>query len=170
MTTTRCSDVKTTVLWISLKTLEIERSLSVTKRRVEYDQGLLLIGCRNGRIRIIDAATGTFLHEIPTNHRFGRWILDTRMRKVKMNSMYMIVLSECESEQTTLSVYDLSAIKNPKTQPDRLLLGTFNVDIAADGLIMDETHILAVSTEKKVVVIDFGSFDRFECLKSLLTK
>jgi hypothetical protein len=82
----------------------------------------------------------------------------------------MIVLSECESEQTTLSVYDLSAIKNPKTQPDRLLLGTFNVDIAADGLIMDETHILAVSTEKKVVVIDFGSFDRFECLKSLLTK
>jgi hypothetical protein len=64
----------------------------------------------------------------------------------------------------------LSAIKNPKTQPDRLLLSKFNVDIAADGLIMDETHILAVSTEKKVVVIDFGSFDRFECLKSLLTK
>jgi hypothetical protein len=160
----------TTVHLISLKTFQIERSLSVMNRRVEYDQGLLLIGSRNERIRIIDAATGTYLHEIPTNHRFGRWIIDTRMWRVKMNSMYMIVLSECESEQTTLSVYDLSAIKNPKTQPDRLLLSTFNVDIAADGLIMDETHILAVSRKKQVVVIDFGSFDRFECLKSLLTE
>ena len=80
----------------------------------------------------------------------------------------MIVLSEYEGQQTTLSVYDLPAIENPKTEPDRLLLSTFNVDIAADGLIVDETHILVVSRKNQVVVIDFGSFDRYECLKSLL--
>ena len=80
----------------------------------------------------------------------------------------MIVLSEYEGQQTTLSVYDLPAIENPKTEPDRLLLSTFNVDIAADGLTVDETHILVVSRKNQVVVIDFGSFDRYECLKWLL--
>ena len=83
-------------------------------------------------------------------------------------TLYMIVLSDYEGQHTTLSVSDLSAIKNPKTEPDRLLLGTFNVDIAADGLIVDETHILVVSRKNQVVVIDFGSFDRYECLKWLL--
>ena len=75
-------DLKTAVHLISLKTLQIESSLSVKKRRVEYDQGLLLIASRYERIRIIDAATGTYLHEIQTNHRFvteTRYPRDTRI-------------------------------------------------------------------------------------------
>ena len=50
----------------------------------------VLIASRNESIRIIDAATGTYLHEIQTNHRFvteTTYQRDTRIRKVKMNSI-----------------------------------------------------------------------------------
>ena len=115
-----------------------------------------------------------FSIEITENHVFSTLVIKLLVfprfveKSTLVATLYMIVLSEYEGQQTTLSVSDLSAIKNPKTEPDRLLLGTFNVDIAADGLIVDETHILVVSRKNQVVVIDFGSFDRYECRKSLL--
>jgi WD40 repeat protein len=153
--------------FISCKTLEIERSLSCKTWRTMYHGGLFFIGRDDdGLVRILDVASGTYLHDIRVIYNPKDWPL-----KVSTSSKYLVAMDGMKREERTLSVYDLQAMRNPKAKPATILLNTF-VTTLADELLMDETRIVFYSlfSGNEIIVIDFGDHDRFKCLVGTLCR
>ena len=148
--------------FISCKTLEIERSLSCKNWRKMYDGGLFFMGRDDGLVRILDVASGTYLHDIRVKHGPNAWL--RRGLKVTTNSKYLVVMDDMgDEDETTFSVYDLQAMRNPMAKSCSILLYTLETT-PADDLLIDETRIVfsCLYYDNEIVVIDFGDYDRFK--------
>ena len=125
----------------------LERSLSVRSQLwPRYDRGLLFLRNRNQLIRILDVASGTYLHDI--NMGKCRWIED-----IKANSNYVVIIAD-----SNLYVYSLQALRNPL--PGDALV--FKIKYCHDlySLTVDETQIVFQDGIQGLTqFFDFGSFD-----------
>ena len=59
-----------------------------------------------------------------------------------------------------MNIYDLEAVKNPKSTEDEPLVHTLAVEFDFDKILMDETAIIC-ENEKEIRILDFGSFECF---------
>ena len=126
----------------------LERSLSVRFGwQFKYDRGLMfLIDGDDRLIRILDVASGTYLHDIDMGE--SRWIVD-----IKANLNYVVIIAESD-----LYVYSLQALRNPL--PGDALV--FKIKYCHDlySLTVDETQIVFQDGIQGLTqFFDFGSFD-----------
>ena len=133
----------------------LERSLSVMSRWWFYDRGLMFIIKRDGLIRILDVASGTYLHDID----MGKSDNYLRILDIKANSNYVVIF-----DRSNLYVYSLQALRNP------LPSNAFVFKIKHNHkelyrVLVDETQIVCLGENhfsfgtKQIFVYDFGSFD-----------
>ena len=134
---------------VSAKTLELVRSLAVLNKKLEYKQGLVVIG-GNGvtfgtsniqnsihfniifqniqlMFRILGVASGTYFHDVHLTTwrpRFFHW---SSLEIVTMNDKYIVFVNEIEGV-SIVKIYDLRAIKDPNADPKNLLLTEFKVN------------------------------------------
>ena len=143
---TTCHFISTGIVFSS----GLERSLSVI-RRFAYDQGLMFI-ISDQLIRILDVASGTYLHDIHMN-KF-RWIKD-----IRVNSNYVVIIG-----RVNLYVYSLKALKNAR--PTDPFVSKIKFKYETLDALVDETQIVCLGRNytnnllSDIIVIDFGSFDQ----------
>ena len=154
-----------TVHFISTGTVHdnvLETSLSVMSRwRFEYDRGLMFF-FQDQLIRILDVASGTYLHDIDMGE--SRWIVD-----IKANLNYVVIIAESD-----LYVYSLQALRNPlpkdafvsKIEDCYSCSTAEDLDVAGDlDVAVDETQIVCLTmsyyeSDLSITVSDFGYFEQ----------
>ena len=130
----------------------LERSLSVMYRifRSKYERGLMFFIYRDGLIRILDVASGTYLHDIP------RGIIGY-IDAIKVNSNYVVII-----DRSNLYVYSLLALRSPLPSDAFVFKIKHNHEELIDVLI-DEAQIVCLGMRyfslegKEITVFDFGS-------------
>ena len=161
---TLIGDKKTTCNLISLKTFEIERSLSCDNRfHCFYDDGYLFL-TNNSRsfVRMLDVASGSFLHDIPIEQSFCDSVI------TRSNSNYVVVA--VMNIYSKLYVYDLKYLKETDADPTHLLLTTIDLECKIEAMRMNETRIVCLS-DKNMYVVDLKPVDRLRspvsCISSV---
>ena len=160
-------DASTTFTFISQKTFQFERSLSFSLRcfqKSSYDGGFLFLINSKGLVRILDVATGTFLHDI----RIEPSSIDGIITRV--NSNYVGIATTVYSKNqfichSKLFIYDLKCLKETDTVPSHLLLTTIDLECKVDAMMMNETRIVCLS-DRKMYVVDLKPIDRLRCPNS----
>ena len=110
---------------------------------------------RDGLIRILDVASGTYLHDID----MGKSDNYLRILDIKANSNYVVIF-----DRSNLYVYSLQALRNP------LPSNAFVFKIKHNHkelyrVLVDETQIVCLGENhfsfgtKQIFVYDFGFFD-----------
>ena len=130
----------------------LERFLSVMYRWwFQYDRGLLFFINRNQLIRILDVASGTYLHDID----MGIWMPKTKVIiAIKANLNYVVIIAI-----RNLYVYSLQALRNPLPS-DAFVLKIKSINIFIDVMV-DDTQIVCLDCYPgQIKVVDFGSFDQ----------
>ncbi len=111
-----------------------------------YAQSLLFQYRGNGIVRILDVATGTYLHDVRIPFRS----MDKRQIKLldtwaSSNSKVMVVGWKYSKDRfrrvSHLSVYDLEAVKNPNSDPGSHLLYTLQFQFDIHSFVMNENEI-----------------------------
>jgi F-box-like len=142
--------------FISMKTFQVERSLSSRAEYFEYDEGLLFL-LKDDLFRILDVASGTFLRDI----RMEPGQLDSIF--CSANSNYFVTSAiECSRERSKLFVYDLKCLKETDAVPSHLLLTTIDLECQVKEMLMNETRIVCLS-DHEMYVVDLKPIDRLRC-------
>jgi hypothetical protein len=139
--------------FISMKTLQVERSLSSGAKYLQYDNGYLFVLKTDNLVGILDVASGTFLRDIrirPSQNIISR-----------VNSNYVVIAIH----DSKLYVYDLKCLKETAAVPSHLLLTSFDLECNIEEMTMNETHIVCL-TDTKVYVVDLKPIDRMRCPES----
>jgi hypothetical protein len=139
--------------FISMKTFEVERSLSSGAKYLQYDNGYLFVLKTDNLVGILDVASGTFLRDIrirPSQNIISR-----------VNSNYVVIAIH----DSKLYVYDLKCLKETAAVPSHLLLTSFDLECNIEEMTMNETHIVCL-TDTKVYVVDLKPIDRMRCPES----
>ena len=125
---------------------ELERSLSVRPEWwFHYDRGLMFFTKdHNQLIRILDVASGTYLHDID----MGKI---EHIYAIKANSNYVVIITD-----SNLYVYSLQALRN-NLPSDAFVFKIENCHVLVGWT--DETQIVCLDMEQRIKVFDFGSFD-----------
>ena len=103
-------------------------------------------------VRILDVASGTFLHNIRMEPSSFDCIIS------KVNSNY-IVIATIQNWNSTLHVYDLECLKETDVVPTHLLLTTIKLEWKVERMTMNETRIVCLS-KKNMYVVDLKHIDR----------
>ena len=152
----------TTCNLISLKTFQVERSMSCDCRfDIYYDGGYLFFMNNYGLVRMLDVMSGTFLHDMPFEKPF---YVDCMICRVNSNYVVSAAISSC-SGKTKLYVYDLKCLKETDVAPTHLLLTTIVLECKVDAMMMNETRIVCLS-DRKMYVVDLKPIDRLRCPNS----
>jgi F-box-like len=131
-----------------------------------YGKGLLLIyvSKRNdkseeyGLIQVYDVKSRKCLREISIT---AKRVFEEFDHKVGFNSKFIVVAQRNEYDKPyKMNIYDLEAVKDPKSTEDELLVHTLSVEFPFKRISMDETVIICENREK-IRILDFGSFDCF---------
>jgi hypothetical protein len=152
-----CSDENAgtrTCNFISMKTLQVERSLSSRDTCLQYDGGYLFVSKTKNLVRILDVASGTFLRDIrvePSKYGYTGYTY-------LANSNY-VVIADFESK---LHIYDLKCLKETDAVPTHLLLTTIDLECKMEGITMNETRIVCMS-DNNAYVVDLQPIDRLRC-------
>ena len=115
----------------------------------KYAQGFFI---KDRLIRILDVASGTYLHDIHMA-KFS-WITS-----IRVNSNYVVI-----NGGKCLHVYSLQALKNPPPS-DAFVFKTNLIYDELFGVLVDETQIFCLDVKyfnfsaRQITVFDFGSFD-----------
>ena len=146
-----------TYYFISTKTFEVERSLGAKTEYVDYDRGYLFLIKANGPMaRIMDVASGTFLHDVfiekLPHHSFG---------SCRVNSKY-VVIENNGFPKKTLWIYDLESIKATDDVPHYLLLCVIKTKLNGQLRLVDEDQIVC-SSDIGVEVFNVASIDTLKC-------
>jgi F-box-like len=142
---------------ISLKTFQVERSLCCYHPRF-YDRGyLFLTNNKRSLIRMLDVASGTFLHDMPVKPSEFVSII------TRVNSNY-VVAAVIESD-SILYIYDLKCLKETDAAPTHLLLTTIELEYQVRAMLMNETRIVCLGKEN-MYVVDLKPIDRLRCPES----
>jgi hypothetical protein len=157
-----CSDENAgtkTYIFISMKTFQVERSLSFRAKSFSYDKGYLFLQNKN-LIRILDVSSGKFLRDIRTRpHQLGSIICSA-------NSNY-VALIPCNNYYSKLHVYDLKCLKQTDAVPSHLLLTTIDLKrisiyLKVKKVVMNETRIVCLN-DLTMYVLDLQHIDRLRC-------
>ena len=140
--------------FISMKTFQVERSLSYRVQKVAYDNGFLFLQIKK-LVRILDVASGTFLRDIPVERRQPDSVI------CSANSNYVVVLS-CNNSCSKLNVYDLKCLKETDAVPSYLLLTSIELPWTVIKVAMNETRIVCLSYGNLHVVY-LKHVDRLRC-------
>ena len=136
--------------FISMKTFQVERSVSSRAKYSAYDKGCLFLQNKN-LIRILDVASGTFLRDIRVEpHQLNSIICCA-------NSNYVVILS-CHNYYSKLYVYDLKCLKETDAVPSHLLLTTIVLELQVNQMLMNETRIVCLNSYK-MYVVDLNQID-----------
>jgi F-box-like len=141
--------------FISMKTFQVERSLSSCAKYLQYDGGYLFVSKTENLVGILDVASGTFLRDISIKPSKNNHMI------FRVNSNY-VVMNNLDSK---LHVYDLKCLKETDAVPSHLLLTTIDLECSVKEVLMDETRILCVSNNK-MFVVDLKPIDRLRCPES----
>ena len=157
-----CHTWKRTIHFMSTKTFEIERSFSQRHRQYKYEKGLLFFIAGRGVIRIIDVASGTYLHTLRHKRLTNSVVRKAPVICIKANTKYLVIGDNTGymSNRQSISVYDLEKIKNPSANPKSLLVYKFHAAFHIDDLSVTETQIVYLGYEEMtyssfIVVMDF---------------
>jgi F-box-like len=142
-----------TYKFISMKTFQVERSVSSRAKYFDYDKGYLFLLEDDHLARILDVASGTFLRDIRMEPSVSS--------KICINSNYVIVLTE-RYHHSMLYIYDLKCLKETDAEPTHLLLTSMKIKFKVKGMAMNEHKIVCVGF-KKTCVIDLKPIDRLRC-------
>ena len=159
----------TRIYFFSKKTLELhwqKRFDKNMKNNCSYGKGLLLIyvSKRNeksekfGVIQVYDVASRTYLREIRITTKYDFEKFD---HKVGFHSKFMVVALRSEYQPPyKMNIYDLEAVKNPKSTEDELLVHTVALESYIYRILVDETAVICENKEE-IRILDFGSFESF---------
>ena len=119
-----------------------------------YDQGMLPISVVNGGF-------GLEMYDVASRMCFRKMRRGKRnyYEHVDLNSKFMIVVEGWYNPPFKVNIYDLEAIKNPKSTEDELLVRTFDVkmtDYIRSNVTMNETEFL-ISGSSEMIIFKFGS-------------
>jgi hypothetical protein len=156
--TPRFQDKSPTFYFLSLKTFQVERSLSGYFETSFYDKSHLFLMNNDCLVRILDVASGTFLHDIRVEPPSIDCIT------IRVNSNY-VVIARPNGTRSTLYVYDLNCLKETDTVPSHLLLTTIDLEFKVREMLMNETRIACLS-KQNMFVVDLKPIDRLRCPES----
>ena len=115
-----------------------------------------------GVIRIIDVASGTYLHTLRHKRLTNSVVRKAPVICIKANTKYLVIGDNTGymSNRQSISVYDLEKIKNPSANPKSLLVYKFHAAFHIDDLSVTETQIVYLGYEEMtyssfIVVMDF---------------
>jgi hypothetical protein len=150
-------DRHATLNLISLKTFQVERSLSCDPYFVcYYDGGYLFFMNNCELVRMLDVASGTFLHDMLFNLPLYVGCMIGRV-----NSNHVVIAISKEGH-TTLYVYDLKCLKETDCVPTDPLLTTIDLECIVLAMLMNETRLVCLSYDK-MCVVDLKPIDRLRC-------
>jgi F-box-like len=161
---TPIEDGGNTYNFISLKTFQVERSLSYDHFSFEgfYDGGYLFLIKKSGFVRMLDVVSGTFLHDI----RIGPYAFHRII--VRVNSNY-VVLAAVESQSNSdssgkskLYIYELKYLKEIDTVPTHLLLTRIDLYCEVVAMRMTETRLVCLS-KTNMYVVNLKPINRLRC-------
>ena len=138
--------------FISMKTFQVERSLSSDAMFRQYDKGYLFVSKRENLVGILDVASGTFLRDISIKPSINSDMI------FRVNSNY-VVMANVESK---LDVYDLKCLKEIGAVPSHLLLTSFDLECPVKEMLINETRVVCL-TNNKMFVVDLKPIDRLRC-------
>jgi len=141
--------------FISMKTFDVERSVSSSAKYLQYDNGYLFELKKQNLVRILDVASGTFLRDISIKPSKNCHMI------FRVNSNY-VVMTNLDSK---LYVYDLKCLRETDAVPSHLLLTTIDLECPVKEMLMDETRIVCLSNSK-MFVVDLQPVDRLRCPES----
>ena len=147
--------------FISMKTFQVERSLSLRAKYFEYDGGYLFVLKKEYLVGVLDVASGTFLHGIrlePTN---------TNRIITRANSNYVVIVRS-NWIFSKLYVSNLKCLKETETVPSHLLLTKIELECQVKKMLMNETRIVCLQTDHlmcadKIYVVNLKPIDRLRC-------
>jgi hypothetical protein len=139
-----------TINFLSMKTFQVETSVSSRACRLKYDNGYLFL-LKEGLVRILDVASGTFLRDI-------RMEPPSTPLKICVNSNYVVIACS----YAKLHIYDLNCLKETDDVPSHLLLTTIELQWQVDRMLMTETRIVCLSYGD-LHVVDLKPIDRLRC-------
>jgi hypothetical protein len=157
-----------TLYFISTETAEGFTDLSVMNCEWQYDRGLLFQYRGDGILRILDVASGTHFNDVCMPFRKEDdqivGLLDTWATS---NSKFVVIgwkhSEELSGMWSHLSVFDLDAIKKPKSNPDCCLLYTLDFQFDIEKFVMDENLIACsgwrTNGKRYVTILNFANFD-----------
>jgi hypothetical protein len=140
-------DKSPTFYFLSQKTFQVERSLSGYFETSYYDKSHLFLMNNDRLVRILDVASGTFLHDIRVEPPSIDCIT------IRVNSNY-VVIARPNGTRSTLYVYDLN-----------LLLTAIDLEFKVREMSMNETRIACLS-KQNMFVVDLKPIDRLRCPES----
>jgi hypothetical protein len=145
--------------FISMKTFKVERSVTFRAKYLQYDKGYLLILKGKGPVRILDVASGTFLHDIGIKP--SKTFHMTIHLSFRVNSNYVVIATH----DSKLYIYDLKCLKETDTLPTHLLLTTIDLECKVSAMLLHENRIVCLSN-KDTYVVDLKPVDRLRCPES----
>ena len=141
--------------FISMKTFQVERSLSCRAQYLQYDKGYLFVSKKQNLVGILDVASGTFLRDISIKPSKNYNMI------FRVNSNY-VVMANVDSK---LYVYDLKCLKETAAVPSHLLLTLIDLECPVKEMLMNETLIVCLSNNK-MFVVHLEPIDRLRCPES----
>jgi hypothetical protein len=156
ITVKTCSDVNAgtkTCNFISMKTFQVERSVSFRCNSFSYDKGYLFLQNKDF-VRILDVSSGTFLRDI----NLETDDLDSIICCV--NSDFVVLAANIKDgyrSNSKLNVYDLECLKETDAVPSHLLLFSIGLPWTIKRMAMNETRIVYLS-EYDISDIDLEPF------------
>jgi F-box-like len=143
--------------FISMKTFQVERSVSSRESYFTYNGGHLFLLC-NDLVRILDVTSGTFTRDI----RMEPGQLDSII--CCANSNYVALVS-CNRFYSKLHVFDLKCLKETDAASSQLLLISIDLERTPIWMLMNETRIVCLSN-CEISVIDLKPIHRLRCPES----
>jgi hypothetical protein len=131
-----------------------------------YGKGLLLLYVamlnekseEYGVIQVYDVTSRNCFREISIRAKDS---FEEFRHNIGFNSKFMVVTERSENEHPyEMNIYDLEAIKNPKSTVDELLFHFVAVDFIVDRIVVTETEIFCENGDN-IRRLDFGSFECF---------
>jgi F-box-like len=141
--------------FISMKTFQVERSVSPIAVYSDYDKGYLFLLEDEHLVRILEVASGTFLRDI---------CMEPSCMPLKIctiNSNYVVLLTG-NGYHSMLYVYDLNSLKENNVVPTHFLLTSMEIQFQVKKMGMNENKIVCVGYLKDCV-IDLKPIDRLRC-------
>jgi hypothetical protein len=138
--------------FISMKTFQVETSVSSRAKYLQYDNGYLFLSKEENLVGILDVASGTFLRDISIKPSKNYYMI------FRANSNYVVMTNI----DLKLYVYDLKCLRETAAVPSHLLLISIDLECPVKEVLMNETRIVCL-TNNKMFVVDLQPIDRLRC-------
>jgi WD40 repeat protein len=147
-----------TLTAISMKTFQVERSMSFRAKYLQYDNGYLFVLKKENLVRILDVASGTFLRDIFIKPSKTFQLYNVIYRT---NPNYVVIATH----DSKLYIYDLKCLKETEVVPSHLLLTTIDLECKIEAMMMTDTRIVCLC-QNNAYVLDLKPVDRLRCPES----